>query len=133
MSQLEDLLSKLDANLADGCEAVEAGFYFEEGGCFGMALALHAEMSAAGGDPRLTICEHDFVHAMVEIDGGYFDHRGKYPPREAMRPVDTAEFMNLAQLYGHGPEKIESDRAWASNAIAFAIAHNDLPQERHRA
>ena len=27
--------------LTDGCSAAGAGFYFEEGGCWGMALALH--------------------------------------------------------------------------------------------
>jgi hypothetical protein len=73
---------KLDAldhleYLSDAISEAELGFYFEEGGCFGMALAIHEHLSRMGLPAHVALSSTDFVHAYAELNGNLYDHHGR--------------------------------------------------------
>ncbi|MCC5611311.1 hypothetical protein LC612_32335 [Nostoc sp. CHAB 5834] len=51
----EQWLESLDLGMIESVERAEAGFYFEEGGCWAMAQALYMEMKAQGLEPRIHV------------------------------------------------------------------------------
>lgn len=57
-------------------EAAEIGFYFEEGGCWAMAAALHTVFSERGNQVEMRYQAKDFVHAWAVVDGIAIDHQG---------------------------------------------------------
>lgn len=106
--------------LQQTCEHMELGFYFEEGGCFGMALALRDHFSSLGNSCALAIQEIG-LHAYCVVGGTCFDYTGPNSRCEATI-VSDEEFMVRALEAGHSPEGIEADRLLAREAIASSVA-----------
>jgi len=104
-------------HMNQAAENVCAGFYFEEGGCWGMALELQA---ALGGE--LLVRTGDFVHAYVRVDGALLDWQGVAKPRDGLVPMTTEAFIAYAEKNGADAHALESDRAWARECIATAQA-----------
>ena len=122
------LLHSLKEHLQSACDLVEAGFYFEEGGCFGMALELHDVLSRAGLSPRLFVND-SFVHATVEVDEQQMDYRGFCSSAAGARSVTCKELMDFAFSHGHDTASIASDRAFAAQAISQAL---NLAQQQRK-
>jgi hypothetical protein len=116
---------RISANLQTACERVEAGFYFEEGGCFGMALALHGTFLQQGLAPRYAVND-SFVHAFVELDGRYFDYTGETAQPNPCRFLDAAAFTAFAQHHGHDDAGLYADQAYAQDAITLALTADRL-------
>ncbi len=90
------------------------GFHFEEGGCWGMAVALYDEL---GGEFVVT---EDFVHAYVRVGSDSYDWEGRTRPAAQGRVVELDELYALANHYGVPPEEVESDRRDAREMIDIA-------------
>lgn len=86
-------------HLIDAVSAAEAGFHFEEGGCFGMALALADAFRADGLDPELVLMR-GATHAMVRVDGALYDHQGRVPVSPVVRVVTEFELRQAAAMAG---------------------------------
>lgn len=114
------VVEHIHANLQSACERVEAGFYFEEGGCFGMALALYEIFANASLAPMFVVNE-SFVHAMVLVQGHYVDYRGANPRPDACRFLTPSEFVDFAVEHGHTFEDLSNAKAYAVSAIELAL------------
>jgi hypothetical protein len=112
----------LAEHMSEACERAEAGFYFEEGGCFGMAIALHATLTAAGVDARLGVTT-DFIHAYAVAHGHLYDYRGKkvgaIPPDFAL--LQRTDFLQFAAEHGHDENDLCSAQDYAQSAIDLAL------------
>ena len=110
-----------DDHMIDAVSNAEMGFYFEEGGCWGMALALFDYFVQEGENPRLVVQEK-FVHAMVEVDGAFYDHQGQIArPSLPIIYCDQNEFIDIAEQNGLSVDEVQSDRELASEIIANAV------------
>lgn len=103
-------------HLALASEHHEMGFYFEEGGCWGMALALK-DTIGAGAE---LVLRDDFVHAYVMKDGVLYDYQGEASPIPNPRIVNRLEFLLAAAVAGYKDEVL-NDRCSALEVIATAI------------
>ena len=93
--------ASFDACLAEAVEAAQVGFYFEEGGCWGMAEALFTKLSAAGLKPQLVFRPTGFVHAWVMLDGVHLDWRGVFNAAPGwVNLADVAALRHVAADYG---------------------------------
>lgn len=107
--------------LTDGCSAAGAGFYFEEGGCWGMALALHDALARIGHEPEYLVCQRN-RHAMIEAGGRIYDHTGEASWNGPAVRVSRDELMVRARLAGHDDDGVLSDADAASEIIGNARA-----------
>ena len=89
-------------------------FYFEEGGCWGMALALYRMFKKQGKDPRYCLGK-TFVHAFVECDGKFYDSDGEFKPCFVYKGID--DLFKYAAKHGVDREKVEADAATAAEII----------------
>jgi hypothetical protein len=125
-----EFLRGVDANLSQACERIEAGFYFEEGGCFGMALALHATFTQSGIKASLAV-DKSFIHAYVLAHGHLYDHqgRGRMERPASLVTLEPNAFLEFAYANGHGDDRLQADQGYALNAIdvAIALAEHDEP------
>lgn len=112
-------MSEFDSHLVDACTYAEAGFHFEEGGCFAMAEALHGAFLADGKNPRLKYAK-DFVHVMVEVDGSLFDHQGRVFTPQKTVDIHIDDLRVLAAQHGQSMETLEGDKVWAEEIIENA-------------
>src|SRR3954471_24089543 len=80
--KMHEIMRLVESNLAftdhlqDAVEASGAGWHFEEGGCWGMALALYDAFKSLGEHPQLMLQTDDFTHALVLVGGQLFDYNG---------------------------------------------------------
>ena len=102
-------------SLHEAINIAEAGFYFEEGGCWGMALALQ---DAIGGQ---LVVRQDFVHAYVLHGAQLFDHQGVSDMNAPNKEVTRDGFNELASLYGVDAEQLQSDHVFAAEVIEIAM------------
>jgi len=103
-------------HMIDACSAAQAGFYFEEGGCIGMAIAIHDALQAEGCIPTF-VSMTQTAHVAVMVDDIVYDHQG------ACRNPHTVKPITLEQLHALGSEwnsDIEADAAWAREIISLA-------------
>lgn len=101
--------------LQAAAENAHAGWHFEEGGCWGMALALH---DAMGGE---IVVRHDsFVHAYVQKDGVLYDWQGACRPAPCGAPISRLRLVKEAQSNGATLEQVDSDKNWAALIIKEA-------------
>jgi ankyrin repeat protein len=118
---MSDVLNVIEEHLQRACELVEAGFFFEEGGCYGMALELHRLFCAAGIDAQLAVYENH-SHALVVVGQNRYDYQGRACntaiPITALQP---AEFLVVARLAGHSDEDLFSAQTYARSAIDVAL------------
>lgn len=112
--------------LPEVCEHAQAGLHFEEGGCWGMALALDDALRADGLAPQIVVMPG---HAMVRANGKLYDHMGEVVARglRGLREVDRAGLLAAAEDAGWTRDEVEGDRDWAAELIASA---RELAAER---
>ncbi len=120
MTLLEQAAPDFADHMIDACSGAEAGFHFEEGGCWGMALALHDHLTVLGQAPALVVMTN-FAHAMVSVDGQFLDHQGIAHVNPAdTRQVTEEELLALAEQGGFSRDEIEGDRQQAAEIIEYA-------------
>jgi len=100
-------------HLQAAIDQAEAGWHFEEGGCWGMALALR---SALGGD---IVLRDDFVHAYVRFDGTTYDWQGE-SEFAGGRVVTRDQLVQEALANGCSKEQLDADTEWADQIIERA-------------
>lgn len=120
-------VKRFDQAMADAVEAAQVGFYFEEGGCWGMAEALFEQLSDRGLNPCLAYRPSGFVHAWVTLGDLNLDWRGAFsaapgalslPDLQALRHVAHS----LGGTYG---EDYLSDVALAQSVVREALEAYD--------
>lgn len=93
---------------------MQFGFFFEEGGCFGMACALDTWAQKHGFPVELYL-QHDFVHAFARIGDITCDHTGTHNDLRGTKISRPLLVATAIQRYGHTIESIEIAYA---NALA---------------
>lgn len=109
--------------LQEICAINEVGFHFEEGGCWGMALALHERLTHQGFVPQIHVETHRFVHAFVAVGNWSADYRGvsAFVPSETMKLCSPLELLSLAiSCHGCSEEAIRGDQSHATEMIVAA-------------
>ncbi len=97
-------------------EKHEAGFHFEEGGCWGMAAALQEEL---GGE--IILRGGDFTHVYVRVAGQLYDWQGQAQAFNAPQtPIPPQELAQIALSHGCTEEDFEADKSWAKSIISTA-------------
>jgi hypothetical protein len=108
--------------MIEACTANEAGFHFEEGGCFAMARALHESFSKE--DPFAAIAiNRFFCHVVVRSGGVVHDHQGHLSAEQALNYTEIVapeELEALALAAGQRPDEFDSDVDWARRVIRTA-------------
>ncbi len=90
--------------MIEACSRAEVGFFFEEGGCVGMAIALHETLCVQGFKPTYVLFKKT-DHVAVRIGEQVFDHQG--PHADSCNTVDIT-----------GPEILALGHAWHSDVFA---------------
>lgn len=103
----------------------EAGFHFEEGGCWGMAKALHELFDTCRMNPVLLLREGDGAHAMVRSLDGAYDHQGMGRISKDAVVVAASELAVVAARNGISDEEFESDTIWAQSVVSTAVESID--------
>lgn len=113
-----------DEALLVAVEASETGFHFEEGGCWGMAAALHDIMGRAGMPAQIRFVPDGFVHAWVRAADADWDYRGTmFSTPTGHIDVESVDALRaVAGNYGVDEETFEADRAMANDIVAAAMA-----------
>ena len=109
-------------HLVQACQDCGAGFYFEEGGCFGFALALHEELSKIQPSAQIGGSQ-GFTHCVVLMGPLAFDHQGDLPLTSTHQysPLDGMQGLyEAAAKAGHNQDEVDGDAAWAREVIAQA-------------
>lgn len=100
----------------------QVGFYFEEGGCWGMAVALYEMLTARGVSAELRYRPEGFVHAWVHVSPWDLDHNGaSEAEREFVRLPSVEDLVQIASEFGVCAEQVEADRAQAEAIIQNAL------------
>jgi hypothetical protein len=106
------------ANLRQAAENCEFGFFFEEGGCWGMALALHDTFAKEGKHVEYAL-QTDFSHALVRVDGQLYDWSG--PTKVAnVKIVNRRELLRAALESGWAKDEISASYQDAMEVIGAA-------------
>lgn len=109
------------AAMLDAVGQAQVGFHFEEGGCWGMAAALHEQLTAAGVVCSLRYEPEGFVHAWVDLAGTGFDYQGKLiRPRVGVAIGSITELKAIAQRYGVAEDEFFADMSWAQAVVTDA-------------
>lgn len=124
--------SRANVNLAfttrlqEAMDNMEVGFHFEDGGCWGMALALREKI---GGELLL---RKDFVHVYVCVDGQLYDWRGQaVDPGVPLQPMTPDALVHEASKNNVNEDTLQNDLAWAKDVIGAAKSLA-APQHKHR-
>lgn len=102
-------------HLQAAVDEAEAGWHFEEGGCWGMALALRSAIGHGGE----IVVRDDFVHAYVRAGGRTFDWQGE-ADFAGGRIVTRDQLVKEALVNGCSQEQLEADASWADQVIERA-------------
>lgn len=99
------------------------GFHFEEGGCWGMALALRDEFARRGRTPSLAVSflRGEPSHAMVLLDGHLYDHQGKVAMPMPVTKVDEKGLFDAAARAGLDKSEVMADKDLADEIIQNAV------------
>ena len=112
-------------HLHDAVEASGAGWHFEEGGCWGMALALYDAFKALGEQPQLMLQTDDFAHALVLVDGQLYDYTGAVDHNPPVTPTTRAGLMRAALKGGQSAYDVRGDAIAAAEIIQTAQNWDD--------
>lgn len=113
----------LNENFPDGLKAAVGrsgvDFYFEEGGCWGMALALARMFKKQGKACYFCVTKSYFIHAFVECEGKFYDSDGEYQPTTTYKRTGTDEegLFKMAEKHGVNRNKVEADATQATDII----------------
>lgn len=102
-------------HLQAAIDQAEAGWHFEEGGCWGMALALRTAL----GPGSEIVVRDDFVHAYVRAGGRTFDWQGE-SDFAGGRVVTRDHLIKEALANGCSQDQLEADTDWADQIIERA-------------
>jgi hypothetical protein len=119
--EVSRLIAALDRYGARATELLEAGWYFEEGGCFGMALAIADAIKAAGGVAQLAVRAEPGVHAIVRVRERGVDWQGTVSNLTGYRTMSRERFYATAAKYGHDAAALQADQRWAAETIQLAL------------
>ncbi len=108
-------LTGFAAHMIDAVTSHQFGFYFEEGGCWGMAIALQREI---GGD--LMVQTGLCVHCYVQLGDLGYDHQGVLLTPLSGRQVTEAELLAEAELNGFSHSEVYADAQQAAAVIGTA-------------
>lgn len=98
----------------------EAGFYFEEGGCWGFASALYEYAKENELEPQL-VMGGDFVHCYVKMKDVLLDHQGVHSLScRNVVEFKFSELLMLAEKNGVPSDNVIADTLWAKEIIADA-------------
>jgi hypothetical protein len=100
---------------------VEAGFYFEEGGCIGMALALRDTLRRYGVEAPLALWPGSFRHAGVLVGRRFLDSSGLGVQDTAAKTITQRQLLDVAGKWGNTHEDVLSAKEWAQQAIDIAL------------
>lgn len=106
-------------HLSDACTYAQAGFHFEEGGCFGMAAALYEAFVDDGYVPKIMAMD-SICHMLVEVNGTLYDHQGIVRSTPKVHEVRADALAVHAVANGRSVDEFEADRNWARDIIAQA-------------
>ena len=120
MLQTQEAQERFSTALWEACENAEAGFFFEEGGCWAMAQALFEAFQARGMSVQMRYCPYDFVHAWVQFGNLMVDYRGISSAPEVSAAVSLQEMLKVAAKYGCA-DSYESDLDWARKIVQTAL------------
>jgi len=113
-------LQVLDKNLQEACVRVEARYYFEKAGCYGMAMALQEKFIFKDLKASLAIIP-DKGHAVVLLENQSFDYTGFSPLTGTEQVLSANDFLKYANDKGHNNTKLYFDKDLALQAIAVAL------------
>lgn len=115
--------------LPQAIEDCQAGFHFEEGGCFGFALAASKYLARSGMETVELALRTDCCHAYAKIGELLIDHQGAWLQTKPVRSTDEEGLRAYALESGHTREDLSSDESWASQTIerAISLAHQAVP------
>lgn len=117
----QEVIETLDQSLPQAIEKHEAGFHFEEGGCFAFAVSLKRILDEMGVGSSIRLLNEGFCHAMVKVGDTLIDHQGAVAESKyKTKPASVQEASNIAILI-QGQEKFESDVMWADKIIRDAL------------
>ena len=111
-------------HLSQACDDLCMGFHFEEGGCWGMALALHETLLGQAVEHRILVRPHGFVHAMVEVGTTLYDYQGSMRPpasTDELVVADDKALIAWAAGAGWSEEEVLADKFQALEVIARAM------------
>lgn len=100
----------------------EAGFHFEEGGCWGFAAALH-DYAHNQGLPATLVWSQDYAHCYVKVADMLFDHQGTVmADGKLLQDVPRAEIFALAERNGVSRHEVDVDVDWAASILNDAAS-----------
>lgn len=111
-------------HLIDACTNHEAGFHFEEGGCFAFAIALHGHLANIQPLAQIGVSK-GLGHCVVMLGPVAVDHQGDLPFASTPKyiPLAGLNAVRAAALKaGHSGAEIDADIDWAENIIQTAKA-----------
>lgn len=104
-------------NLLSACSAAKAGWYFEEGGCFAMAMALYEKLASHGAKIVVVYDGDQPTHAMVTIQDRFIDYTGWTTAWEGKKVAVTPEqLIEIADEAGCGDD-FDVDKETAAEII----------------
>lgn len=102
-------------------ELLEAGWYFEEGGCFGMALAIgDAVRRTTGERVQYAAKTTTGVHAIAVVRGRGLDWQGTVEDLRDYKIMSHRTLIALAHRYGSDSAGLAADRDWAAKVLNLA-------------
>lgn len=125
-------VARFDLAMMKAVEQAQVGFYFEEGGCWGMAEALFTQLQSRGLKSSLLWRPNGFVHAWVRLDGldeTHLDWRGKFTPAPGAQVLTSLESLRdvAGAVGGTRGEDYLSDVCLAEQVLQSAFALYDDP------
>ena len=107
-------------HMIDAVSNAGFGFHFEEGGCWGMALAIHDKLRSLGHNPEIVVTKGN-THAMVRDAGRLYDHSGEaYGFSGRLRRLTPEALLALAGRCGVDEDQVMADKDAAAEIIEAA-------------
>lgn len=117
---VDQLFKVLHENLPRAIEGHEAGFYFEEGGCWAFAIALKRFLADEGIRSQIRVGT-DHRHAYAAVGGKLFDHQGAAPAADYNTRLSSEREVASKAVTNAGEDRLEGDIAWATQIIRDAV------------
>lgn len=119
--------------MAQAVEAAEVGFYFEEGGCWGMAHALFRHFEKQGAPVTIryqpATTSYSWIHAWVEVGATGLDWQGEVTPQpESKVLADLDALRAVADSFGVPGDQYDSDVNLAESILAETVIRMSQPQ-----
>jgi hypothetical protein len=112
--------------MQESVSAAGAGEYYEMGGCWMFAAALHQELVAVGYTPLIVWRPEGFVHAWVRLADRDLDYRGVFRAAPGAEPVASRKALEELALQVGGvssqdfADGVEAARYIVRQALAEA-------------